>query len=147
MKKAERNQVPFVTGFNTEYRVLEGIVKRNWSIICNDPHLSKILPSKPKLIYRKARRIKDGIVKNVPDPPKLIATFFDQKGFSKCGKCKPCRTTKKGTKETMEFQSNTTMLKYNIEKLITCCSTHSTYWNVAVGCSTWGEQQENSPLG
>lgn len=73
-EQRERDNVPFITEFNTQYKILEGIVKKNWTIICNDPHLNKILPSKPTFIYRRARRIRDGIVKNLPDPPPKIIT-------------------------------------------------------------------------
>lgn len=120
--------MPFVTGYNnTVYRALEKIIK-NRPIICNDPHLNKILPTKPKFIYRRARRIRDVIVKNVPaPPPKKMVTFFDHKGFYRCGKCKPCRVTNKGSRKITEFQSNATALKYNIDKLITCNSTHVSY--------------------
>lgn len=90
-----KDKVPFIIGFNSQYRTLEGIVKNNWSIICNDPHLSQILPSKPTFIYRRAKRIRDMIVKNVPDLPKRMTTFFHHKGFYRCGKCKPCRLTNK----------------------------------------------------
>lgn len=62
--------MPFITGYNTEYKALGEIIKKkNWPIIRNHPHLSKILPPRPKFIYRRARRIRDVIVKNVPEPP------------------------------------------------------------------------------
>lgn len=53
-------------------------------------------------------------------------TFLDHKGFYKCGKCKPCQLMG-GIRKINEFQSMFTMLKYKIDKLITCCSRHVTY--------------------
>ena len=84
------------------------------------------MPSKPRFLYRRAKRIRDTIVRNVPDPPKKISTFLDQKGFFRCGRCKPCRIVK-GPRKTTEFKSNITNEQYKINKLITCSSTHVTY--------------------
>lgn len=73
--KAKRNGLTFVTGFNTEYKKLEGIIKKYWSIILEDLQLNKILPPKPTFLYRRARKIQDSIVKNVPDPLKRWFPF------------------------------------------------------------------------
>lgn len=118
-----KDKVPFITVFNSQYRTLERIVKKNWPIICNDPHLNKILPSKPTFIYRRAKRIRDMIVKNVPDPAKRMTTFFNHKGFYRCGKCKPCRLTNKIDRKIREFQSHAAKQEFKIDKLITCGST------------------------
>lgn len=129
-RNRERNYkdgVLFITGFNKQYKELEDIIKKNWPIISSDPQLSKILPLKPTFIYRRAKRIRDQIVKNVPDPPKRISTFLDQKGFYRCGRCKPCRLTNKAERKITGFKSNATKQIYKVDKLITCCSTHVTY--------------------
>ncbi|XP_073481353.1 uncharacterized protein [Aquarana catesbeiana] len=126
-KHKQDNSIPFITGFNTQYKKLEDIIKKNWSIISSDPQLSKVLPRKPTFVYRKARRIRDKIVKNVPDPPKDFSTLFNQKGFFRCKKCKACRSTNQNDRKITSFMSNTKEQAYKIDKLITCCSTHVTY--------------------
>ena len=125
-KPPETNDVTFVTGFSADYRAVEKIITKHWPIIRGDADLNKILPAKPKFIYRRARRIRDTLVKNVPDPPKKMTTFFDQKGFYRCGKCKPCRITK-GPRKVSHFTSHANKKEFKIDKLITCSSTHVTY--------------------
>ena len=122
----KKNDVTFITGFNADYRVFEDIIRKHWPITLGDPQLSTILPARPKFVYRRAKRIRDSLVKNVPDPPKKMISFLDQKGFYRCGRCKPCRTTK-GSRKVDQFQSHANNEQFKVGKLITCSSTHVTY--------------------
>lgn len=98
-KTREQNQkdkVPFITGFNKQYKVLERIVKKNWPIISNDPHLNKILPSKPTFIYRRAKGSETK--RMFLTPQRKCPLSLTTKVFFRCGKCKPCRLIRKREK-------------------------------------------------
>lgn len=101
-------------------------MKKYW-LILKDLILSKILPAKPKFVYRKAPSLRNHLVRNVIDPPKLIKICLDLKGFFRCQRCLPCKVTKKQPRKKISFKSCTDHKEYRINKLITCRSTHVTY--------------------
>lgn len=89
----------------------------------SDKVLSSILPVKPNFTYRKAPSLRNRLVHNTLDPPKQIKLFKNLK----CGKCLPCRVSKKTNKKKTSFTSAANGSEYNIKELITCNSTHVTY--------------------
>lgn len=69
-EKAEREyDVTFITSFSKQFKTLEQSIKKNWFILQIDPILSKVLPIRPKCIYRRAPGSRTRLVKNIPDPP------------------------------------------------------------------------------
>lgn len=69
-KKEEKDyNVNFITGFNKQFKYLEQSIKKYWPILQKNPILNKILPSKPKFIYRRAPGLRTKLVKNIPDTP------------------------------------------------------------------------------
>lgn len=128
--KRDKNKslgLAFLTGYNTQYRSIESIVKKHWPILQSDQVLKTVLPKKPIFIYRKAATLRNKLVHNALDPPKQIKIGNNLKGFYKCGKCLPCRETKKTNKKIMKFKSTSNGKEYTIRDLITCNNTHVTY--------------------
>lgn len=125
--KNEQMEITFIAGFNNQYKDVERIIKKYWPIFQEDQVLSKILPGKPKFVYRKPPTLRNYLVHNVTDPPKQVKIFPDMKGFYKCRRCLPCRVSKPqpGKKEVFKFTVD--QKQYQIKQLITCQSTHVTY--------------------
>lgn len=127
MKEKNNTDLVFVTGFNTQYKEFEHILMKYWPILKEDRVLANIIPSKPKVVYRRAPTLRDYLVHNVINPPKHTQIFPEMKGFYKCQKCLPCRVSKKQPRKRDIFRSRTDHKEYRIRKLITCQSTHVTY--------------------
>lgn len=106
---------------------METIIKKHWPILQSDRTLNSILPRKPVFIYKKAPTLRNKLVHNAIDPPREIKIGKGLKGFFKCGKCLPCRTSKRTSKKTTKFRSTANGKEFNIRELITCHSTHVTY--------------------
>lgn len=126
-RKDKNMDLAFITGYNRQYKNVETIIKKHWPILQSDKVLNPILPKKPIFIYRKAPTLRNKLVHNALDPPKQIRIGNNLKGFYKCGKCLPCKTSKKTNKKITSFRSTSNGKEYKIRELITCNNTHVTY--------------------
>lgn len=126
-KKNKNMDMAFLTGYNRQYKITESIIKKHWPILQSDKTLNSILPRKPSFIYRKAPPLRNKLVHNALDPPKQIKIIKNLKVFFKCGKCLPCKSSKKTNRKITTFRSANIGKEYNIKELITCNSTHVTY--------------------
>lgn len=79
-------EMAFVTGFNNQYKALKHIMKKYWPILKEDRVLSRILPARPKFVYRRAPTLRNYLVHNLIDPPKSVKIFSEMKGFYKVPK-------------------------------------------------------------
>lgn len=93
----------FITTFYSQYRKMENILSNHWNILLQDPHLKTILPSRPKVTYRKAPNLKNKIA-----PSKFKSTIISPSvpvllplvGMYQCHKalCKTCTFIQHGQK-------------------------------------------------
>ena len=120
-------ELAFFSGFHRQYKSIENIFKKYWSILLKDNDLVAILPPKPKFVYRRAPGLRNMIAPNVPDPPPRPPTFLDGSGFHYCTRCKSCKSTTRKTRKITKFKSNITHREYTVKPLITCDSHHVTY--------------------
>lgn len=125
--KTDKRDIAFITGFNSQYKAFERIMKKYWPILKEDRVLSNILPNKPRFVYRKAPTLRNHLLHNVIDPPKPMQIFPDMKGFYRCQRCLPCKASKKQPRTKESFRSLTDHREYQIKHLITYHSTHVTY--------------------
>lgn len=126
-KNNRYNEMAFLTGFSRQHKLVEKVLKKHWPVLRSDNILRNLLPNKPSFIYRRAPALRNRLVHNALDPPKQIKISKDLNGFFKCGKCLPCRKSKKTERKKVAFRSLTTGKEYKIKELITCTSTHVTY--------------------
>lgn len=71
------DSVPIILDFSIQYKKIEQIIRRHWSVLPLDKQLQEVLPKHPNFIYRRAPTLRDKLVKNIPDPPtKGFTTFF-----------------------------------------------------------------------
>lgn len=54
----EREAQDFITQFSTGHKAIKNIIKKNWNIHLCDPVLKDSLPGSPKVLFRKAKCIK-----------------------------------------------------------------------------------------
>lgn len=88
-KEKANKQVRFITPFNCTERQMRGALQKYWDILTQDEVLNECLPTTPYLTFRRAKNIKDLLLKShhVGMTPN---TFFGSKG-PKWG-CKPCNS-------------------------------------------------------
>lgn len=48
----------FITQYHVQHKKMEGIFKKHWSILTQDPHLATSISAVPKFAYRRAPNIK-----------------------------------------------------------------------------------------
>ena len=130
------DQVPIILNYNVQHKQLENIFKRHWSILQADKQLQCILPSMPRIIYRRAPSLRDLVAKNIPDPPTKsnTLTFFQGKGFFPCKRCFACKKTNFNGHKCSSFVSNVTQKEYQIKDLITC-RTEGVVYALQCSCS------------
>ena len=92
--KNSKTDVAFITGFNSQYKDFEHIIKKYWPILQEDHALTKVLGKKPSSIYRRAPSLRHYLVHNVLDPPRTTSLCPELKGFFKCQRCLACRGVK-----------------------------------------------------
>lgn len=72
----------FTTGYHTQYKSVEKMIRKYCLILLKDSTFSKILPKNTLFIYRKAPVIHNRIAKQVLSPPERPTTIFRKKRFS-----------------------------------------------------------------
>lgn len=79
----------FITQFHSQDKKMEGIFRKHWGILLEDPLLNTCLPSIPKITYQKARNVKTHIapskLKSINKPSPSL-TFLSIKGMYQCKK-------------------------------------------------------------
>ncbi|XP_077123750.1 uncharacterized protein LOC143781122 [Ranitomeya variabilis] len=61
-KKTDENGVRFITKFNKQWPELTKIMHKHWGILQSDPILKQFLPSRPLMVPRRSRNLKDLLV-------------------------------------------------------------------------------------
>ena len=117
----------FMSSFHSQYKEVEAILQNHWHILCLDKTLKPVLPANPKFIYRKAPNFGDKVVKKVLDQPAKPASFWEQKGFFACRRCKSCKSVSEPVRGITNFRSTVNNREFNIEEFITCNITHVVY--------------------
>lgn len=112
--------ISFLSTYNPQYRILEKSIRRHWHVLQADIVLKDILPSKPRFIYRRAPSLYQDLVKNAIDPP--LNHKRNSGGFSRCGKCVPCKSTGGLKPATKTFTSSTTNITYHCKFEATCAT-------------------------
>lgn len=124
----------FVTTYNHEHRHIKNILAKHWHILKNDPHLDSLIPTAPRMIFRRAKTLKNILApsmlktknkmfNNCPD----TTTHIDQiRGNYRCKnkRCKCCINIAHGAKN---ITSNATGEDFEIKTRIDCDSSFVIY--------------------
>lgn len=95
----------FITTYNDQHWAIKKAVQKHWPILGQDKALGKVLPNKPRVVFRRANNVKSLIAPcRLKDKQNLkmqsIPQFFYIIGCYKCKstKCKACRFISHGQK-------------------------------------------------
>lgn len=72
----QRNEYSLILDYNVQHKKFELIIAKHWSILKHDRLLGPVLPSRPKLIYRKAPFLRDRVAPGVVNPPFIADNRF-----------------------------------------------------------------------
>lgn len=104
---------------------MEKIIKKHWNVLKTDPILENIIPKRPRFIYKRAPNLRQELINNVVDPPKVVKEL--EGGFVRCGRCVCCRTTG-GLRPTIRnFRSRVTDQLFDCRTLTTCATKNVIY--------------------
>lgn len=124
VKKKENDRPVFVVTYNPALPSISGILKKHWRVLSKDPYLKTVFPSPPMVAYRRAKNLKDKLVRaKVPPPPtrekrKIV-------GMKPCNKnnCETCPFVRLGK----EFKNPFNQTKFKINSALDCTSKNAVY--------------------
>ena len=121
-KKCQQQTAPvLILDYNSQYKDVAKLIGRHWHILKGDKDLGKLLPEKPRIVYKRAPTLRNLIVKSVVEPPsKPGYSFFSGKGFYPCKNCNACRKSQKFQKKRTEFVATNTGETHVIRDFIGC---------------------------
>ncbi|MEE6516773.1 hypothetical protein FKM82_026498 [Ascaphus truei] len=111
--------LPFITQFNGMSQDISKVLNKHWGILQSDPILNSILPSRPQIVYKKARNLKSQIAPSCSKKNSGSGQTMwlgDLKGYYPCKKCIGCSFGYK----CKGFKSNVTGKSFVIQTFITC---------------------------
>ena len=127
LKKVERkeNERPvFVITYNPALPSLTQILKKHWKVMIKDPYLKEVFPEPPMVAYRRAKNLRDKLVKaKLPPPPTRKKRQLP--GMKKCNKsgCEVCPFVRKGVELKIPISQKTVKLNASVD----CTSKNTVY--------------------
>ena len=142
-----KDRVRFVVRFDPRLPDLNNVLKRSWSVMSEDPAMSKVFPSPPMVCYQRVQSIGEMLVRaKLPANQRRSRSRAPDRGFKPCRdrNCPVCdhlevkdrviKTVKcSSTGEVLEMKSSMTCTTTNLVYCITCkrggrvCPTHPQY--------------------
>lgn len=94
------------------------ILDRYWQILKTDKDVGPLIPSRPGIMYRRVRSIRDHLLHSHYAHPKKEGTWLDRKinGTFRCGGCQACPFIKK----SKDFSSINTRKTYTLRDFANC---------------------------
>ena len=98
VKKNDNERPVFVITYNPALPSLAQIMKKHWKVMVNDLYLKKVFPVPPMVAYRRAKNLKDKLVKAKVPPPttRKKRQLQGMKPFNKSG-CEVCPYVRRGS--------------------------------------------------
>ena len=123
--KKKSDRTVFVLSYNPALPSVSGILKKHWRVMTKDPYLKKVFPAPPMVAFRRAKNLRDKLIKAKlpPTPQKRERRFVP--GMKPCNEklCETCPFVK----ECKQFKGpfNSTMVQLN--STLCCTSTNVVY--------------------
>ena len=117
-------EVMFITKFNNQHWAIKRALQKHWPILQQDAALGRVLPKKPKVVFRRASNVKSLVAPSKIKSMKChnrasnIPVLFNMVGFNKCkqSRCKACAFMQHGKSSFTSVAGHT----YNIKQFISC---------------------------
>ena len=61
--KKKNERTVFVVSYNPALPSISSILQRHWRVMTKDPYLKQVFPSPPMVAFRRAKNLKDKLVK------------------------------------------------------------------------------------
>lgn len=98
-ERRENASIPIITTYGSGWNTLNDILKKHWHVLSLDPKIAEIVGNHPIVVARRAKYLKDMLVKSeyIPSTPKTWLNAKEPpKGMYQCGRCKACKHVIKG---------------------------------------------------
>lgn len=124
-RNIKRNaSVKFITTYTPQVSAFRNIIKKYWYVLQSDPDLSKTFEHSPIMSFRRAKNLKNSLVKaDVCKGPLKPPPFAIPPGNYKCGNCTQCQFTRR----LKCFPHPRTGKNICIKSVITCNSCNVIY--------------------
>jgi len=111
-QKEENKRTIFVTTYNPALPSVSKILQKHWRVMIQDPYLKKVFPQPPMVAFRRAKNLKDHLIraKIPPLPPVREKRILN--GMTACNKplCETCPFVQKVNKFKGPFSKNEVVL-------------------------------------
>ncbi|CAJ0916561.1 unnamed protein product [Ranitomeya imitator] len=83
----DKDQVRLITGYHNKWFQFKNIIEKHWAVLQTDPILKQCLPSRPSIVAKRSRNIRDILVHSHYEPSKKNkGAKQDLIGFFPCGR-------------------------------------------------------------
>ena len=96
-QKKQNKRPIFVLTYNPALPSVSSILKKHWRVMTQDPYLKEVFPEPPMVAFRRAKNLKDILIKARVPPSKPAREKRVVKGMTPCNKpnCETCPYIKK----------------------------------------------------
>ena len=110
--KKETNRTIFVLTYNPALPSVSKILQKHWRVMTQDPYLKEVFPQPPMVAFRRAKHLKDHLIRaKIPPVPPLRPKRIVN-GMTACNKplCETCPYVQKVQKFKGPFSKNEVIL-------------------------------------
>ena len=124
MEKKENERPVFVLTYNPALPSFSKILKKHWKVMIKDPYLKKVFPAPPMVAYRRAKNLRDKLVK-AKVPPPATRKKRQLAGMKPCNRsgCEVCPFVRKGKELKNPLTNKTIRINTNVD----CNSKNTVY--------------------
>ena len=124
MERKENDRPVFVITYNPALPSLSQILKKHWKVMIKDPYLKEVFPAPPMVAYRRAKNLRDKLVK-AKVPPPSIRKKRQLNGMKPCNKsgCEVCPFVRRGSEMKIHLSNKSVKINSNVD----CNSQNTVY--------------------
>ena len=123
--KKETDRTVFVLTYNPALPSVSGILKKHWNVMAKDPYLKKVFPAPPMVAFRRAKNLRDKLIKAKVHPTPDLREKRKIIGMKPCNKgiCETCPFVKKCKQFRGPFNSSVVQMNSTLD----CTSSNIVY--------------------
>ena len=123
--KSENDRTIFVLTYNPALPSVSKILQKHWRVMVQDPYLKEVFPKPPMVAFRRAKNLKDHLIRAKVPPPPPARQRRILNGMTTCNKplCATCPFVKKIT----TFKGPFSKMQVNLNYPMNCLSKNLIY--------------------
>ena len=112
--KQQNDRTIFVLTYNPALPSVSKILQKHWRVMVGDPYLKEVFPRPPMVAFRRAKNLKDHLIRAKIPPPPPVRLRRILNGMTACNKplCGTCPYVKKTTIFKGPFSKNQVTLNH-----------------------------------